>query len=119
MGTLRVSGLNAAQRRCMTHPQFARYYLMRLGIGNELQRIAVYINLDNSTMVKGGGFILMCVFMTIASLFYVCMIVENHGLSKSNGGHRSFSFRVKQKYLPAFSKTSQYDQILNQDITSS
>jgi len=33
--------LDEAQRRGMTRPQFARYYLMRLGIGNELQRIAL------------------------------------------------------------------------------
>ena len=25
----------------MTRPQFARYYLMRLGIGDELQRVAL------------------------------------------------------------------------------
>jgi hypothetical protein len=25
----------------MTRPQFARYYLMRLGIGNELKRVAL------------------------------------------------------------------------------
>lgn len=33
--------LDAAQRRGLTRPQFARYYLMRLGIGDELQRIAL------------------------------------------------------------------------------
>jgi len=33
--------LDEDQRRKMTRPQFARYYLMRLGIGNELQRVAL------------------------------------------------------------------------------
>jgi transposase len=33
--------LNEAQRRGMTRPQFVRYYLMRLGIGSELQRVAL------------------------------------------------------------------------------
>lgn len=33
--------LDEAQRRGMTRPQFARYYLMRLGIGDELQKIAL------------------------------------------------------------------------------
>jgi len=29
------------QRQGMTRPQFTRYYLMRLGIGNELKRVAL------------------------------------------------------------------------------
>jgi hypothetical protein len=29
------------QRQGMTRPKFARYYLMRLGIGNELKRVAL------------------------------------------------------------------------------
>jgi transposase len=33
--------LDEDQRRKMTRPQFARYYLMRLGIGDELQRVAL------------------------------------------------------------------------------
>ena len=33
--------LDEAQRRKLTRPQFARYYLMRLGIGDELQRVAL------------------------------------------------------------------------------
>jgi len=33
--------LDEDQRRKMTYPQFARYDFMRLGIGNELQRIAL------------------------------------------------------------------------------
>jgi transposase len=33
--------LDEAQRQGMTRPQFARYYLMRLGIGNELKRVAL------------------------------------------------------------------------------
>lgn len=33
--------LHAEQRQGMTRPQFARYYLMRLGIGNELKRVAL------------------------------------------------------------------------------
>ena len=33
--------LDEVQRRKMTRPQFARYYLMRLGIGDELQRVAL------------------------------------------------------------------------------
>jgi transposase len=33
--------LNAAQRKGLTRPQFVRYYLMRLGIGSELQRVAL------------------------------------------------------------------------------
>jgi hypothetical protein len=33
------------QRQGMTRPQFARYYLMRLGIGSELKRVA--LNPDN------------------------------------------------------------------------
>jgi hypothetical protein len=33
--------LNESQRKGMTRPQFARYYLMRLGIGDELKKIAL------------------------------------------------------------------------------
>jgi transposase len=33
--------LNEAQRNGLTRPQFVRYYLMRLGIGSELQRVAL------------------------------------------------------------------------------
>ena len=33
--------LDEAQRCQMTRPQFARYYLMRLGLGDELQRVAL------------------------------------------------------------------------------
>jgi transposase len=33
--------LHAGERQGMTRPQFARYYLMRLGIGNELRRVAL------------------------------------------------------------------------------
>jgi len=33
--------LDQDQRRRLTRPQFARYYLMRLGIGDELQRVAL------------------------------------------------------------------------------
>ena len=33
--------LGEEQRQGMTGPQFARYYLMRLGIGNELKRVAL------------------------------------------------------------------------------
>jgi transposase len=33
--------LDEDQRRKMTRPQFARYYLMQLGIGDELQRVAL------------------------------------------------------------------------------
>jgi len=33
--------LGEKQRQGMTGPQFARYYLMRLGIGNELKRVAL------------------------------------------------------------------------------
>jgi len=33
--------LNEAQRKGMTRPQFVRYYLMRLGIGSELQCVAL------------------------------------------------------------------------------
>jgi len=33
--------LDEGQRQGMTRPQFARYYLMRLGIGNELKRVAL------------------------------------------------------------------------------
>jgi transposase len=33
--------LDQEQRQGMTRPQFARYYLMRLGIGNELKRVAL------------------------------------------------------------------------------
>ena len=33
--------LDEDQRRKLTRPQFARYYLMRLGIGDELQRVAL------------------------------------------------------------------------------
>ena len=33
--------LNEAQRKGLTRPQFVRYYLMRLGIGSELQRVAL------------------------------------------------------------------------------
>ena len=33
--------LDETQRRNMTRPQFARYYLMRLGIGDDLQRVAL------------------------------------------------------------------------------
>jgi len=29
------------QRQGMTRPQFTRYYLMRLGIGDELKRVAL------------------------------------------------------------------------------
>jgi len=34
--------LDHDQRRGLTRPQFARYYLMRLGIGDDLQRIALH-----------------------------------------------------------------------------
>jgi len=33
--------LDEEQRRGMTRPQFARYYLMRLGIGDELKKVAL------------------------------------------------------------------------------
>ena len=33
--------LNQAQRKGLTRPQFVRYYLMRLGIGSQLQRVAL------------------------------------------------------------------------------
>jgi transposase len=33
--------LNEAQRKGLTRPQFVRYYLMRLGIGSELQRVVL------------------------------------------------------------------------------
>jgi hypothetical protein len=33
--------LDEVQSRNMTRPQFARFYLMRLGIGDELQRVAL------------------------------------------------------------------------------
>jgi len=33
--------LDEEQRQGMTRPQFARYYLMRLGIGDELKRVAL------------------------------------------------------------------------------
>jgi transposase len=33
--------LNEEQRQGLTRPQFARHYLMRLGIGNELKRVAL------------------------------------------------------------------------------
>ena len=33
--------LNEAQRKGLTRPQFVRYYLMKLGIGSELQRVAL------------------------------------------------------------------------------
>jgi len=33
--------LDEEQRQGMTRPQFARYYLMRLGIGNDLKRVAL------------------------------------------------------------------------------
>jgi len=33
--------LDEEQRQGMTRPQFARYYLMRLGIGDELKRMAL------------------------------------------------------------------------------
>ncbi len=33
--------LNETQRKGLTRPQFVRYYLMRLGIGSELQRVAL------------------------------------------------------------------------------
>jgi len=33
--------LNEAQRKGLTRPQFVRYYLMRLGIGSELQKVAL------------------------------------------------------------------------------
>jgi len=33
--------LDEEQRQGMTRPQFARYYLMRLAIGNELKRVAL------------------------------------------------------------------------------
>jgi hypothetical protein len=36
-----VEKLHAGERQGMTRPQFARYYLMRLGIGNELKRVAL------------------------------------------------------------------------------
>jgi transposase len=36
--------LGDEQRQGMTGPQFARYYLMRLGIGNELKRVALNPN---------------------------------------------------------------------------
>jgi len=35
------SALDEEQRQGMTRPQFARYYLMRLGIGDELKRVAL------------------------------------------------------------------------------
>ena len=34
-------GLDGEQRQGMTRPQFARYYLMRLGIGHDLKRVAL------------------------------------------------------------------------------
>ena len=33
--------LNEAQRKGLTRPQFVRYYLMKLGIGSQLQRVAL------------------------------------------------------------------------------
>ena len=33
--------LNEAQRKGLTHPQFVRYYLMRLGVGADLQHVAL------------------------------------------------------------------------------
>lgn len=33
--------LQEAERQGMTRPQFARYYLMRLGIGSNLKRVAL------------------------------------------------------------------------------
>jgi transposase len=36
--------LQEEERRGMTRPQFARYYLMRLGIGNDLQRVALTLD---------------------------------------------------------------------------
>jgi hypothetical protein len=33
--------LHAEERQGMTSPQFARYYLMSLGIGSDLKRIAL------------------------------------------------------------------------------
>lgn len=33
--------LDEAQRKGMTRPQFVRYYLMRLGVGADLQRVAL------------------------------------------------------------------------------
>ena len=33
--------LNYCTSFCKTRPQFARYYLMQLGIGNELKRVAL------------------------------------------------------------------------------
>ncbi len=33
--------LDEERRQGMTRPQFARYYLMRLGIGNDLKRVAL------------------------------------------------------------------------------
>ena len=33
--------LDEVQRQGMTRPQFARYYLMRLGIGDDLKRVAL------------------------------------------------------------------------------
>jgi hypothetical protein len=33
--------LDEAQRKGLTRPQFVRYYLMKLGIGSELQRVAL------------------------------------------------------------------------------
>ena len=37
----RVGAKKQEQRQGNTRPQFARYYLMRLGIGNELKRVAL------------------------------------------------------------------------------
>ena len=36
-----VWAFHANERQSMTRPQFARYYLMRLGIGNDLKRVAL------------------------------------------------------------------------------
>jgi hypothetical protein len=36
-----VEKLHAGERQGMTRQQFARYYLMRLGIGSELKRVAL------------------------------------------------------------------------------
>jgi len=33
--------LDEAQRKGLTRPQFVRYYLMRLGVGADLQRVAL------------------------------------------------------------------------------
>ena len=38
---IRAWALHEDERQNLTRPQFARYYLMRLGIGNELKRVAL------------------------------------------------------------------------------